>query len=725
MKKSPEEILNAVFGYEKFRPLQAEIIQNILKKTDTLVLMPTGGGKSLCYQIPALIFNGLTIVISPLISLMKDQVEQLVDYGVPAVYLNSSLSAREYGENMRRVRENDVKLLYLAPEALMKQDMLHMLSNLRVDCLTIDEAHCISEWGHDFRPEYRQLVSARALFPNAACVALTATATERVRKDIGRSLNFSTANEFVDSFDRNNLFLSIQSKNDPVRQTISFLNRFTNQSGIIYCFSRKQVESLSDKLQDEGFSVRPYHAGLSDAERKENQELFIRDDVQIIVATIAFGMGIDKPNVRFVIHFDLPKNVEGYYQEIGRAGRDGLRSECLLLFSFGDIQKIRHFIKQKEEPEKRVAEIHLQAMLHYCETDECRRVPLLTYFGEKYRKKECGMCDNCISEKEAPTDITIPAQKFLSCVKRSGEIFGAGHIIDILRGSEAKKIIKNNHQFLSTYGIGKEFSKKQWYDLSRQFLHKGYMAQDMDYGGLRLTPKAWDVFRGLEKVMGRVPEDSPVMEINEKKKKMPDEPDYDQALFEILRKKRKSLADKAKVPPYIIFSDKSLIEMAAYFPQSLLSFSYIHGVGDQKLKKYAFAFLEKICEYCETHHLEEALPFNRGRRKGSSDGYSRKPRHIEIGEAYKKGKSIDKIMKSYNIKLQTVLEHLSKFCIEGNSIETGGLKPFCTTSVEDRKEIYAAYDKLGTEFLAPVYQATNGKISYDDLKILRLMYLNK
>ncbi len=441
-------ILQNVFGYDEFRPLQEKIIDNVLRKNDTLAIMATGGGKSLCYQIPALVFSGLTIVVSPLISLMKDQVEQLTESGVAAVFLNSSLPPAEYRRNVEQIKQNKIKIVYLAPEALLKPKILAMLSSVKLDCIAIDEAHCISAWGHDFRPEYRQLVEVRSRFPDAACIALTATATPRVREDIKQSLRFDASSEFIASFNRENLFIQIVPKNNPLDQTIKFIKKFPDQSGIIYCFSRKQVDDLSSVLQRDGFSVKPYHAGLPEKDRKENQELFIRDDVQIIVATIAFGMGINKPNIRFVVHYDLPKNIESYYQEIGRAGRDGLKSDCLLLFSYADIQKLKYFINQKNDHEKRVANIHLNALLRFLETDICRRIPLLTYFGEEYSIKTCNMCDNCLAGKKELIDLTVCAQKFLSCVKRTGEVFGAGHIIDVLRGSKAQKVINFGHQHL-------------------------------------------------------------------------------------------------------------------------------------------------------------------------------------------------------------------------------------------------------------------------------------
>jgi len=438
---------------------------------------------------------------------MKDQVDQLTELGVPAVVLNSSLSNEEYSRNLERVKKNGVKLLYLAPEALLTPGILSMLSSLQVDCLAIDEAHCISEWGHDFRPEYRQLVRVRSRFPFATCVALTATATPRVQEDIKNNLKFDASNEFIASFNRENLFIQVTPKNNPTSQTIEFLRNYPDQSGIIYCFSRRQVDDLYETLKSRGYSVRPYHAGLSDTERTQNQELFIRDDVQIIVATIAFGMGINKPNVRFVIHFDLPKNIETYYQEIGRAGRDGLRAHCLLLFSYADIQKIKYFINQKDDHEQQVANIHLNSMLQFAETNGCRRIPLLTYFGEDYSTEKCDMCDNCLAGEKKRVDITIPAQKFLSCVKRADEIFGANHIIDVLRGSQSKKVLKFGHTTLSTYGIGKEYSRKQWFHLARQFIQKGLIVQDTKYGSLKLTEKAYDVLKGRELVFGILEEE--------------------------------------------------------------------------------------------------------------------------------------------------------------------------------------------------------------------------
>jgi ATP-dependent DNA helicase RecQ len=424
------ELLKTIFGYDDFRPLQKQIIDHILAKKDTLVVLPTGGGKSLCFQLPALMFDGLTIVVSPLISLMKDQVDQLQEMGVSAVCLNSSLPADQYRHHMSLIRQNQVKLLYIAPESLVRLQILDMLDSVTVDCLAIDEAHCISAWGHDFRPEYRLLAQIRPRFPEAVCAAFTATATPAVQKDIQASLGFSADTgfkPFIGSFDRKNLRIRVMFKDNPLQQTLGFLEAHKQDSGIIYCLSRKQVDALADQLAAQGFSVRPYHAGLDDTKRSRFQTEFIRDDVRIIVATIAFGMGIDKPNVRFVLHYDLPKSVENYYQEIGRAGRDGLEAECLLLFSHADIPRLKSLVSGPDEQQNRAAWFHLEDMVRFAEAQDCRKKRLLAYFGETAATDDCGMCDNCLAPADQVQDLTIEAQKFLSCVKRTGN--GSGPAI--------------------------------------------------------------------------------------------------------------------------------------------------------------------------------------------------------------------------------------------------------------------------------------------------------
>ncbi|MDA8126126.1 MAG: DNA helicase RecQ [Deltaproteobacteria bacterium] len=601
-----QAILKEVFGFDTFWPLQEKVIAHILKKKDALVVLPTGGGKSLCYQIPGMVFPGLTIVVSPLISLMKDQVDQLREYGVPALFLNSTLSAEEYRANVAQLREERVKLLYLAPEALLAPGTLALLSSLTVDCLAIDEAHCISQWGHDFRPEYRQLAAVRAAFPGAPCLALTATATPRVQEDIRQSLKIDAAGQFIGSFNRPNLFLEVAPKSEPLAQTLALLKRYPGESGIIYCATRRQVDALHATLHRKGYSVLPYHAGLAEQERRSNQERFSRDDVRIIVATIAFGMGINKPNVRFVVHYDLPGSIDNYYQEIGRAGRDGLPAHCLLLFGYGDLQKVRFFIGQKSESEQKVANILLSQLLGFAETDLCRRVPLLSYFGETAVPDRCAMCDNCQpgEEKQALVDLTVPAQMFLSCVKRTGEIFGAGHVSDVLRGSTAQKVLQFGHDTLSTYGIGTATSAKQWRHLSRQLIQKGLLLYSYDHGSLKLTPKAWEVLRGKEAFLGSI-EAAPKDRDAALKQGGGEEEAYDAGLFERLRKKRKELADQANLPPYAIFHDRTLREMARFCPRTPENLAALYGIGERKLEKYGEAFLAIIGEHCRTRGIPE------------------------------------------------------------------------------------------------------------------------
>ena len=601
--QTPLAVLKNVFGYEQFRPLQAEIIHHLLNRHDALIVLPTGGGKSLCYQLPALIFDGVTVVVSPLISLMQDQVMQLQGRGIRAVCLNSTLSNSEYVATMHRVKRGEIKLLYVAPETLVRNETLLMLDESNVACLAIDEAHCISQWGHDFRPEYRQLVSVRERFANAVCVALTATATPRVQQDIKQSLKIQADNEFIASFNRENLFITVEPKLDLSKQTLEFLDTYRDDSGIIYCQTKKQVESLCHELVENGISALPYHADLDSETRKQNQEAFINDDTRVIVATIAFGMGIDKEDVRFVLHAGLPKEPESYYQEIGRAGRDGLQADCLLLFSYGDVDTIKYFIDQGALSEREGALQRLETLVDWAASTACRRKGLLAYFGDRYENPNCGMCDNCCQTEMEQVDLTVPAQKFLSCVVRTRQIFGETYIIDVLRGSKAKKVIQNGADQLSVYGIGKEYSKEQWKRLSLQFLQHGLLKRDSEHGSLRLTRMGWAVLRSNEQFQGmsvhsanQIAEDSNSYavtsdELNE----------YSPELLEQLRATRKELSETEQVPSYVVFHDRTLKEMAARLPQSIESFTGIHGVGIAKIQKYADVFLPIIRAHCQEH----------------------------------------------------------------------------------------------------------------------------
>ena len=718
-----QAILKTVFGYDVFWPLQEKIIAHLLAKKDALVVMPTGGGKSLCYQIPGMIFNGLTIVVSPLISLMKDQVDQLREYGVGTLFLNSTLGVDEYRNNVGKLRENKVKLLYVSPETLLATRTLSLLASLNVDCIAIDEAHCISEWGHDFRPEYRQLAQVRTVFPHACCVALTATATPRVREDIRQSLNIDVHGEYVGSFNRPNLFLEVAPKTEPLDQVLTLLDQYPNEAGIIYCATRRQTDELNTILQKKGYSVRPYHAGLSEKERTENQERFSHDDVRIIVATIAFGMGINKPNVRFVVHYDLPASIDNYYQEIGRAGRDGLPAHCLLLFSYGDIHKVRFFIEQKTKQEQMVANILLTRLMGFAETDFCRRVPLLNYFGETDIPDRCGMCDNCKTGRDEKNliDLTVPAQMFLSCVKRTDEIFGAGHIVNVLRGSNSQKVRKFNHDQLSTYGIGLAYSARQWSSIARQLIQKGLLQNDYEHGSLKLTPKAWDVLRGKETFFGKLEETKKEQGIIQKQRAGELET-YDAELFEILRTKRKEIADHADLPPYVIFHDRTLREMASYYPQSKDSLTAIYGIGRGKLEKYADMFLDVIREYCQAHQiLEKQKPsFVSSVAAPTHNGGLR---HIVIGERFNEGRTIEQLAAEFNIKPNTVIDNLCRY--QQNSYPLNGKHLLMCSNLTDgqRQSVLSSFARLGTQRLRPVFEELQGMISYEELKILRLFLL--
>ncbi len=561
-------ILKKHFGYDEFRPLQREIIRDALAGRDVFVLMPTGGGKSLCFQLPALMRDGLTIVVSPLISLMKDQVDALQTSGIPATYLNSTLDREETKARWRGLHRGEYQMLYVAPERLMLETFLERALNWNIAQIAIDEAHCISEWGHDFRPEYRELKKLRKHLPDAAVMALTATATERVRADIIKQLQLRDPRCYVASFNRPNLTYRVIPKTSAYEQLLEFIRARPNESGIVYCASRKSTDSLARNLNDDSISAKPYHAGLTSSERTKHQESFLRDDVRVVTATIAFGMGINKPNVRFVVHYDLPKNLESYYQETGRAGRDGLPSECVLLFSAGDVAKQIHFIDEKSESEARIARAQLQQMVHYAETRECRRATLLRYFGEQYSKPSCEGCDNCLAPRET-FDGTIAAQKFLSCVHRirakSGFGFGLNHVVDVLRGADTEAIRQRGHNELSTYGIGRDLKRNVWQAIGRELLRLQIELAEK-------TPRT---------EAGAI--------------------DCDESLFERLRASRRQLADERGVPAYIIFSDVSLREMARNYPTTEGEFRRISGVGAQKLKDFAEPFLSAINNYLATN----------------------------------------------------------------------------------------------------------------------------
>jgi len=593
---NPRQTLLEVFGYSEFRPQQEAIVEALIAGQDAFVLMPTGGGKSLCYQIPALHRDGVAIVVSPLISLMKDQVDALVANGVRAAFYNSSLKAEESRQVLAKLHAGELDLLYVAPERLLSDGFLDRLKGMPIALFAIDEAHCVSQWGHDFRPEYVQLGQLHGLFPEVPMIGLTATADPQTRQDVLQRLGLQQAHCFITGFDRPNIRYTVVEKRKPFDQLLAFLADHRQEAGIVYALSRKRVEEVADRLAAAGFRARAYHAGLGDKERKQVQEMFLRDDVDLVVATVAFGMGIDKPNVRFVVHYDLPKNIESYYQETGRSGRDGLPAEALLLFGYGDIAISRGLIEKGGNPEQKRIELHkLQAMVGFGEAQTCRRRVLLGYFGARL-EEDCGNCDVCLNPPET-YDATVDAQKALSCVFRVGQRFGVGHVVDVLRGAQTQRILDLKHDKLSTYGIGSEKVAEAWNSLIRQLIHRGYLVQDVaSYSVLKLTEAARPLLRGEEQLVMAKPRIR-VKTLQKKGKPQVGDFDYDDELFEALRLRRKRLADAEGVPPYVIFGDATLAEMAAKMPTDEAALLAVSGVGKHKLQRFGGEFIDEIISY--------------------------------------------------------------------------------------------------------------------------------
>jgi ATP-dependent DNA helicase RecQ len=594
-----DDALKHHFGYDSFRPLQREIVEAWLSGADTMALLPTGGGKSLCYQLPAVLQPGLTLVVSPLIALMKDQVDGLAANGVAATFLNSSIDGRTAAERISALDRGEYKLLYVAPERLAIPNFVDALERWRLDRIAVDEAHCVSEWGHDFRPDYRRIAALRRRYPAVPFLAVTATATDRVRDDIERYLELREPARFVAGFNRPNLRYAVFEKNDASKQLLAWAAQRATESGIVYTASRQSAEDLATRLSAAGIAALPYHAGLSPRDRARNQELFIRDEVRVVCATIAFGMGIDKPNVRYVVHYDVPKNVEGYYQETGRAGRDGLPSECALFFSGGDAAKQRHFIRQIEDlRERERAERSLRSMLEYAAAPGCRRAYLLRYFGEADAAEYCGNCDNCVAPPER-IDGTVAAAKLLSCVyrvhKHGGFSTGAHHLVDVLLGNATEKVVAWGHDRVSTFGVGTDQTKDEWMALISELLRLGLLEQEPERRTLVLTAQGIEALRDgrrIDYAKPRTVRKAKRQRAGTMRAATPG--DGDAALFEELRRLRKSIADEQGVPPYVVFSDATLRELCAVRPESLGAFRGVGGVGDVKLERYGDAFVAAI-----------------------------------------------------------------------------------------------------------------------------------
>lgn len=696
---SLRQSLKKYFGYDSFREGQEEIIQNALNNNDLLIIMPTGGGKSLCFQLPALLKKGVTIVISPLISLMQDQVTSLHDNGIGATFINSTLDFQEIKHREQLILSGKIKLLYLAPERLISEKFQSFLNTVAktnaIASFAIDEAHCISEWGHDFRLEYRQLRQLRQRFPQIPITALTATATPRVQQDIIQQLRLRNPIIRRFSFNRPNLYYEVRPREKRNYHQILQLINSLEGSGIIYCLARKTTEDLAYRLRQDNISALPYHGGLTDEMRSHHQDCFIRDDARIMVATVAFGMGINKPDVRFVIHHDLPRNIESYYQESGRAGRDGEPAKCILLYNPSDEYKINYFIKQKENiNEQKQAREQLKKVQEYAETNYCRRIVQLGYFGEKY-KGDCGGCDNCLNPKKF-VDWTIEAQKFLSCVARTREKFGMNHIINILRGAKNQKIYQYGHHLLSTYGIGKDHTTKEWQYLGRSLVYQGLVSQSNDgYKILKLNNESWKILQHKRKVkIALNNEQNNNSQDLDNPRKLETE-----ILLSRLKKLRKKLADEENIAPYVIFGDSTLKVMAQLQPISLESLGKISGITEYKLNKYGNYFLREIISFNHEQPVITPLPSHT---------------HMKTLQFYQQGLTVREIAQKRGLTESTIISHFCEL-IELN--QPVNVNEF--VNPEKQKNISEALNKIGDKFLKPIRDYLGSEYSYDEIKLVK------
>lgn len=708
--------LQHYFGYSSFRLHQEAIIENVLIGNDVLAIMPTGGGKSICYQLPSLLFPGVTVVISPLIALMKDQVDSLRANGIPAAFINSTLHQQEQYEIMQAARYGKIKLLYIAPEKLVgnSQQFLSFLRQIPLSLFAIDEAHCISQWGHDFRPEYLQLAAIKEYFPGLPVIALTASADKITQSDIIEKLRLQSPAHFVSSFNRPNIHYYIRRKKDTLAQIMDYLQQHPDDSGIIYTLSRKNTEELAEKLRSYGVSAAHYHAGMPVEERAATQERFLKDKIRVMVATIAFGMGIDKSNVRFVMHYDVPKNIEGYYQETGRAGRDGLRSDAILFYSPGDVMKLQNFIQLDDNPEQNeVLYKKLMQMKAFAEDEGCRRKYLLNYFGEP-AAAYCGSCDYCLSSLE-PRDATIEAQKLLSAVVRTGERFGASYIIDFLRGSKSEKI-HEPHKELPTYGIGKDQTKEEWQEIIKQLLQQKLLVQATgDFPSLKLNDASRAILRGQMKAVlvtkkQVVKETSPAYS----------EESMDANLFKALKVLRMELAEEENVPAYVIFSDATLQEMATYLPLTMDGMKKISGMGDFKMGKYGMYFLHEMQLYARKHKQETRIHLKRPKKEkltrivtSSSKGNSQ---NVSL-ELFRQGMDIAEVAARRGMTISTIEGHLSSFIVTGE-VKADELMP-----AGKLKEIIKIFKETGsTKATKQMRERLGEDFSYGEIRIAQMQW---
>ncbi|MDR7870897.1 MAG: DNA helicase RecQ [Tissierellaceae bacterium] len=708
--------LQNYFGYDEFKDGQEKLVQGALNGNDVIGIMPTGGGKSLCYQLPAVLLNGITLVVSPLISLMKDQVDSLNEIGIPGTFINSTLDDIELDERILEIKEGRYKIVYIAPERLNTYSFLNLIKDIKVSMIAIDEAHCISQWGHDFRPSYREIPKfIRSFTSRPVVAAYTATATKLIVEEIKTLLGLRNPIESIVGFDRPNLFYRVIKVSDKLSYVSDYLNQnFQDKSGIIYCATRKTVESVTEKLNQQGFKAVAYHGGMDAADRQRNQDDFILNNVQIIVATNAFGMGIDKPDVRFVIHYNMPQNMEAYYQEAGRAGRDGEPSECLLLYSPSDIVKQKLLIQSSTFSAERenVLYENLQYLVDYCNTNDCLRSMILEYFGESPMETKCDNCGNCLDSSEM-VDITLESQKILSCVYRVQERFGITMVIQVLRGSRNKRLLEFGLDKVSTYGIMKEYSENTLREIIMTLTSMGYLIVTADkFPVLKLSAKSRDVLNGKEKVYHK----KHLLEIksNTKKREVSLEgvsDSFDEDLFSKLRELRYILSQEKGMAPFMVFHDSTLKEMASYFPQSKESMLTIKGVGQKKYETYGDRFLEVIKEYCTNKDIK---PIEIIKEEVVDDRGDSVDRYQLTYDLYLEGLSLDEIAEKRNFTISTIIEHLTKCESRGQSVDWSRF-----IGDSDKEEnILSVINEVGAERLRPIKELLPEDISYEDIRLV-------
>jgi ATP-dependent DNA helicase RecQ len=713
--------LKEIFGYDSFRGNQETVIKNILSGRNTFVIMPTGAGKSLCYQLPAMVLDGLAIVISPLIALMKNQVDSLNAYGIQARFLNSTLSKSEITSLRKDCINGTIKLLYVAPESLNKEENISFLQKVKISFVAIDEAHCISEWGHDFRPEYRKIKTMIGQLGNLPVIALTATATPKVQLDIQKNLQMEEADVFISSFNRKNLFYEVRPKKETKKQLIRFLKEHKGKSGIIYCLSRKKVEEIAQLLNVNGFKAVPYHAGLDADVRVKNQDDFLNEEVEIVVATIAFGMGIDKPDVRFVVHYDVPKSLEGYYQETGRGGRDGLEGICLMFYSHNDLNKLEKFNKDKSVQERENARILLQEMEFYAESPVCRRRQLLHYFGEEFLEQNCGACDNCVNPRER-FDGTENVKLFLEATRQTAERFGLNHIVHVIRGVEDEYVKSYSHTALAVFGKGDQEDEDFWKSVGRQALIYQYLEKDIEnIGVLKLTEKGKKFLSKPHRIeLARDHDFSTALDEEEDSiEKAPAAKAYDPKLFEILKTLRKQLARQKELPPYVIFQDPSLEEMATVYPTTREELASINGVGMGKVNKFGKEFLEVIQKYVEENDIETASEVV------VKSSVNKSKTKIFIIQQIDKKVDLEEIAQSKAISFADLLTEIENICYSGTKLNLD----YYIDQVLDEEKQETIHDYFLNSETDSIEEAladeANSDFSEEEIRLMRIKFLSE